>query len=220
MLLSVVALALGVAGAGWAVAEKALSASQIVAGVQARYANIRDIQARFEQVTVLPGGRRLEAAGSAYFKKPNMIRWDFSRPEPQSVITDGKTMWLYEPQAKQVQVYDASMLDPRLRMGFFSDLRRLGEDFALSAGPPTECCYRLELEPRPGRGLDLRHLTLLISRQPMRVVEARILDAAGGETAVRFKDIKENSKLLDSLFKFTPPSGVRVIKPQATAPGY
>lgn len=193
---------------------------QIVAGVQERYAKIADIKAHFEQVTTLPRGRELKAAGEAYFKKPNMIRWDFQSPEAQSIITDGKTMWLYEPAEKQVQVYGAQMLGTRLRMGFFSDLRRLEEDFVLSAGQPTERYHVLELEPKEGRGLDARHLTLFISREPMRVVEAKITDLAGNDTVVKFSQIMENTALPESLFTFSPPEGVRVIRPPTQGPRF
>lgn len=195
-------------------APRPLTSEQVIAGVQERYAKIGDLRADFEQVTTLPGGRKLAAAGSAYFKKPNMIRWDFSRPEAQSIITDGRTMWIYEPQLKQVQVYDAALLDARLRMGFFSDLRRLTEDFNVRAGEPTECCHVLELEPKQGRAIDLRHLTLYISRDPMRVVEAKTVDLAGNETNIKFSSIKENTGLKEGLFKFSPPPGTKVIKPQ------
>lgn len=208
-------LALGlVAPAPQAAPPRPLTCEQIIEGVQARYAKLTDIQAGFEQVTQLPGGRRLEAAGTAYFKKPRMIRWDFERPEPQSIITDGQTMWVWEPQQRQVQVYGAALLDARLRLGFFQDLRRLSEDFTMRVGEPTECCHTLELEPKPGRVIDLRHLTLFILREPMRVVRARTVDLAGNVTEIEFRDIKENTGLKDSLFRFSPPPGTKVIKPQ------
>ena len=200
-------------------APPVLTSQDIVVAFQARYAKIKDIRADFEQVTRLPGGRRLEASGQAWFRRPNMIRWDFQRPETESIITDGRTMWIYEPVAKQVQVYGAALLEPRLRMGFFSDLRRLEEDFVLNAGPATACCYVLELDPRPGRQIDLRHLTLYISREPMRVVEAKTIDLAGNQTTVKFSHIKENSGLKEGLFQFSPPPGVKVIRPQAPGPG-
>jgi outer membrane lipoprotein carrier protein len=213
------------AGAALAAAPKKptvtkLSSEKIVAGVQARYAKINDIKAHFEQVTLLPTGRMLKATGEALFRKPNMIRWDFAAPEPQSIITDGQTMWLYEPNEKQVQVYPAGMLDARLRMGFFQDLRRLSEDFKLSAGQSTACCYSLELAPKPGKDVGLRHLTLLISREPMRVVEARVKDMAGNDTVIKFSDIKEDTGLPANLFHFEPPPGVRVIQPPTQGPKF
>ncbi|MFH0809295.1 MAG: outer membrane lipoprotein carrier protein LolA [Pseudomonadota bacterium] len=189
------------------------SSKEVIAGVQAKYEKTTDIRASFEQVTTMPGGRRLQASGQAFFKKPNMIRWDFVKPEAQAIITDGRTMWLYEPTEKQVQVYDAKMLDARLRMGFFSDLRRLEEDFTICMGGLVERCNVLELEPKPDRGLDMRHITLLISVNPTRVVEARVTDATGNLTTIKFSAIKENTGIKDSVFKFSPPAGVRVIKP-------
>ena len=215
---AIVALAalLLVAGSAWA---EGPTARQIIDKVQARYAKTKDIKARFEQATVLPGGRRLEAAGQAYFKKPNMIRWDFTRPEAESIITNGQTMWIYEPAAHQVQVYSAGLLDPRLQMGFFSDLRRLEDDFDISAGKPTACCWVLDLAPKPGRGVDLRHLTLLVARDTLRVVQATSADMAGNDTTVRFVDMKENTGLKDSLFNFTPPPGTQVIQPAGAGVG-
>jgi outer membrane lipoprotein-sorting protein len=221
--LSVVVLAtaamITVAMAVPVLALKPQPSGRLVAGVQGRYEKIKDLQAHFEQETQLPEGRRLAASGEVFFKKPNMIRWDFLKPDPQSIITDGKTMWIYEPAEKQVQVYGAGVLDPRLKMAFFSDLRRLEDDFTLRSGRPAGGRQVLELEPKEGRNLGFRHLTLLISRE-MRVVESRSTDAAGNVTTVKFSDFKENSGLPNSLFTFTPPQGVRVIKPQGMAPGF
>jgi outer membrane lipoprotein carrier protein len=191
--------------------------ADIVSGVQKRYGRIKDIKSDFRQETkIKPGNRVLTARGSAFFKKPKMIRWDFLIPEQQQIITDGQTMWIYEPQEKQVQVYDAGYLDARLRLGFFSDLRRLAEDFQMTAGPEDDRHYQLQLVPKH-EGLDVKRITLWVAKKPMRVVRAAFVDLAGNETNLWFANIRENTGLADSMFTFVPPEGTTVIRQPGSA---
>jgi len=195
----------------------AATVNEIIDGVQKRYTRIKDIKADFRQETrIMPGNRVLTARGSAYFKKPKMIRWDFLIPDQQQIITDGQTMWIYEPKEKQVQMYDASYLDARLRLGFFSDLRRLAEDFTMTAGPEDNRHYQLVLVPKH-QGLDVKKLVLWVAKKPMRVVRAAFVDLAGNETRLWFANIKENTGIADSMFTFTPPEGTTVIRQPGAA---
>ena len=42
--------------------------------------------------------------GRVEFAKPGRMRCEYEAPEPSLVVSDGKTLWIYDPTAKEVQV--------------------------------------------------------------------------------------------------------------------
>jgi outer membrane lipoprotein carrier protein len=69
----------------------------IVARLQARYHSARTLQATFlERYTENGRVVRVEA-GTAYFRRPGKMRWEYEAPEKNLFLVDGKTAWFYVP---------------------------------------------------------------------------------------------------------------------------
>ncbi|MFQ5668778.1 MAG: outer membrane lipoprotein carrier protein LolA, partial [Candidatus Binatia bacterium] len=80
-----------------------LDIEAIVRKVQERYDSTRDFTAHVTQeMTIASLGRTTTAHGTVAFKKPGKMRWDLIQDDPQVIIADGKTLWLYQPQEHQV----------------------------------------------------------------------------------------------------------------------
>jgi outer membrane lipoprotein carrier protein len=77
--------------------------------VQARYEGIRDLEVHFTQrsqsVAFSGLGQEMQARGVAQFAKPGRMRWSYEEPEPSLVVSDGETLWIYDPTAKEVQEF-------------------------------------------------------------------------------------------------------------------
>ena len=50
------------------------------------------------------------ASGRIYVRYPGMMRWEYEKPEPQAIITDGQKLWVYRPQDNQVLTGSAEEL--------------------------------------------------------------------------------------------------------------
>ena len=48
-------------------------------------------------------GDALAASGEVVFAKPGKMRWTYESPEPSLVVSDGATLWIYDPKAREVQ---------------------------------------------------------------------------------------------------------------------
>src|SRR5713101_3541584 len=74
-----------------------LDVEAIVARLQTRYHSVRTLQATFLE-RYRENGRvvRVEA-GTAYFRRPGKMRWDYQAPEKNVFLIDGKTAWFYVP---------------------------------------------------------------------------------------------------------------------------
>jgi outer membrane lipoprotein-sorting protein len=99
-------------------AESTDCAKEIAARVQARYDGVEDIEARFTQrsqsVALGRAAQAFEASGVAVFAKPGRMRWSYETPEPSLVVSDGRTLWIYDPAAREVQEFPVGA-------GFLSD---------------------------------------------------------------------------------------------------
>jgi outer membrane lipoprotein carrier protein len=84
-------------------ASQALGPDAVVARVQGRYERTTRLQARFRQETRVPGFDQVQTGeGQVWILKPGMMRWDYTKPERQTIIANGDTLWIYLPEDRQV----------------------------------------------------------------------------------------------------------------------
>jgi outer membrane lipoprotein carrier protein len=78
-----------------------------ISQIQKTYDAIGNIQAHFVQESVVKSWNAEQvqkAQGKVFFKKEGKMFWDYQEPTPQQIISDGNTLWFYEPEDKQVTV--------------------------------------------------------------------------------------------------------------------
>lgn len=72
-----------------------------------------------KQLSVLK--KKIQAKGTIIMAKPNMLRWEVTKPEKSITVIDGETMTIYHPDAREAQVYNLSdNLLARNTMSFFA----------------------------------------------------------------------------------------------------
>ena len=64
---------------------------------EARYRSARTLRAEFLERYSENGKLVRSEAGTAYFRKPGKMRWEYEKPEKNLFLVDGKTAWLYAP---------------------------------------------------------------------------------------------------------------------------
>ena len=154
-----------------------------------------------------------------------MMRWDYTVPN-QKLISDGHTLWYYQPEEKQVLVSDISkMIKEKTPLAFLAGEGNLGRDFTLlnlnESASQKEDHYMVELAPKEPL-VSLTKLVLTVDKKTYTVLQTDVFDGLGNVTRTRFTDIKTNGGLSNSLFHFTIPPGVDVLKvqePSAPPPG-
>jgi outer membrane lipoprotein carrier protein len=214
-------LALGTGGAARGGGQEPADCAREVAGrVQARYEGVRDLEARFTQKSrsVAQGGvgQEMRARGVALFAKPGRMRWTYEEPEPSVVVSDGKTLWIYDPVAKEAQEFPVGE-------GFLSGTAvqfLLGEGDILGAfevaaegcGTPA---VRLLLRPRAEASYE--SLELLVAPETGDVRETAVVDLFGNRTDVIFESMRSNRRLDPAQFRFEPGADVRVLRAEPPA---
>lgn len=164
---------------------------------------LNTLQARFEQSVLDPEERQAHRyQGVFYLNRPNQFRWDYSQPEQQQIVADGRQIWLYEPDLEQVSVqFQRSALRGTPAMLLVSG-DPVENSFRVTDVGPNQGLEWVELIPRDEESQFIRIL-LAFSENQLRRME--MADKFGQTTRFQFYDIQHNPRLDRQLFHFEPP---------------
>ena len=87
------------------------AAEEVANRIQKFYDGTRDFQAAFQQEYESKAlGRKKSSSGFVYIKKPGRMRWTYEAPEPSLVVSDGVTLWIYDPAFQEAQRREADSM--------------------------------------------------------------------------------------------------------------
>ena len=189
---------------------------EVIGRVEERYTALEDLRASFAQSAFNKSlNRTIPAEGVVYLKKGGKMRWEYTAPTPQQIVSDGKSLWIYTPELNQVNVGEA----PRALAGpagsFLAGLGRLREHFTVRFLNPSRKTtdagnWVLDLRPRRPQPSLIR-LALEVDPREYLVRSAVLYDQFENTVTMRFTRIVENGGLPDRLFAFGPPPGVATV---------
>src|SRR6266403_1803647 len=206
-------------------------ASKLASRMETRYRNATTLQAIFLERYSENGAVLRTEAGTAYFRRPGKMRWEYDHPEKDLFLIDGKTAWFYVPADHTVTRVPAKQSE---------DLRT---PLALLAGRMkiSRICSRVELAERenPVREDDAV-LHCVVRGQPKAAANASSADnpfgneaadaiffevnrdngelariivrqAGGIQVEFRFENWRFDPPIPESMFHFEPPPGVAIV---------
>lgn len=171
----------------------------------------RSAKGRFTQRVIDKDGASRDAAstGTFAFLRPGKFYWVTEKPYPQTMMSDGKTLWLYEPDLSQVTVRSlagqvsatpATVLFGTGDLASVFSLSEDGEDgdiLWVKALPKKEDISFSEIRIGfDGQGA--------LSRMTLR-------DHFGQRVELTFSDIQSGTSLILSDFVFRIPEGAEVL---------
>ncbi len=198
-----------------AAASERLDLRTVVERMQKRYDQAKDFHARFSQTygrAVV--GRTTLSTGTITFKKPGRMRWDYDKPEPRMFLSNGQVLWLYEPTEKQAFKQDLKNSQLPAALAFLMGKGKIADEFDVSlasdAHPGRPGDYRLALSPKQPQSA-YKSILFVVDAKEFLVRESVLVDAQGNTNHFVFEDLEVNGKVADAVFKWAPPTGVRVV---------
>lgn len=188
---------------------------RVLARAAEAYGSVRTLRAAFVQRVENPVlGRTTVSRGTLAQRRPDRFLMDFSEPAGDRIVSDGRHLWVYYPSVDTQQVIrmpageGAGGVD--LQAQFLGDPTERFEP-ALRAeesvdGRPADV---LVLTPRVPTGY--RRLVLWVDRRDGLARRFRIVEDNGTERTFELSEMRTGMDLPDSLFRFTPPPGARVV---------
>jgi|SRR5688572_14308070 len=208
----------------WCLLSMALTAQgrpspeALAKALQQRYQGVRDFSADFVH-TYRGGVLRTQTTerGRVLIKKPGLMRWTYTAPEQKEFVSDGLKVYSHIPADKQVIVTtlppDDQATTPALFLAGKGDIvRDFIAGYVDATVPGTTA---LKLTPRRAEP-EYEYLIVSLDPSTMQMRGLTTRDRQGGDSALTFTNLKENTGISDKEFAFRVPRGVEVITDDKT----
>ena len=194
----------------------AQSAAGLAAGliekVELQYEKINDLRARFNQTSYFLGTDESKiSSGEVFFLRPGRMDWVYGTPDTQRFVSDGQSVWWYQPDLSQVTIrrLDQSFVSD-VPVSFLLGVGKLRESFKLESACGTSSGTLLNLLPsKPNASLE--RFLLLVDSKDASPKGARIRDVGGNETTILFVSPTFNKGVEAKRFAFEVPKGTDII---------
>jgi outer membrane lipoprotein carrier protein len=190
-------------------------AATLVARVQKYYDATKSLRAKFDQELTSPTTGTKKATGEVLLKKPGKMRWDYATPEKKLMVSDGATLWVYEPDDEQAVKQDLKGSTLPAQVSFLVGEGKLDKEFDASLTKLDNLpagTVALKMVPKTGTAA-YRYLVFVVDEKTGQVKQTLIYDQQGGTNKLSFSDVQQNKSIDDGKFKFSPPTGTQIIKP-------
>jgi outer membrane lipoprotein carrier protein len=191
------------------------SAATVVARVQKYYDATKDLHAKFDQQITSTSRAPSKASGEVWLKKPGKMRWDYAKPEKKLMVSDGTTLWVYEPEDEQAYKQDLKNNALPAQVSFLLGEGKLDKEFDASLTKLDGLGadeIALKMVPKVGTAA-YRYLVFVVDDKTGMVKRTVIYDQQGGTNTLSFADLAQNKGVDDGKFKFSPPAGTHILKP-------
>ena len=207
-----------VAVAGLAVAGQAgaQSLDETIRGLEGAYSRMTDLKAEFAQSSFNKSlNQTIAAEGVVSLKRGGKLRWEYTEPTKQEIVSDGKTLWVYTPSLNQVNTGPAPEALAGPAGSFLAGLGKLREHFTvrfLNPAQPKDGDGNVVLDLTPKQALPtLTRLVLAVDPKQWEVRKAVVYDQFENTVSMRFTKLAMNTGLPDKLFTFAPPPNAAVV---------
>jgi len=156
-----------------------------------------------------------ESSGTFSYSAPDRVRWEYTAPNPISVVIDGEQMTTWYRDLERAEELAIGRYSSQVfkYLGASGSLDELLEYFTVTARFPADPGdpYVLVLDPRYERiAKRLDSMTLWIDPERFLPVRLRYVAADGDVTEYRFEDIEVNGEIPADRFELQLTDGVSV----------
>ncbi|MBI5781000.1 MAG: outer membrane lipoprotein chaperone LolA [Rhodocyclales bacterium] len=197
-------LAAGVAIAQPGVAEEA------VRRLESFVTQTSAAQGRFRQEVLDPQGRAVQRSeGRFVYERPSRFRWEVTAPAQQLVVSDGKTVQVWDADLEQVVVTPLTQALSGSPVAILADAQALHREFAPEGGEVEGERWAVRLRARSAEAGIVR---VVVEGEGEQLRRMRIEDHFGQTSEIVFTEFRRMWSVSPEEFAFTPPPGTKVLE--------
>ncbi|TXI66130.1 MAG: outer membrane lipoprotein chaperone LolA [Limnohabitans sp.] len=184
--------------------------------------SVRSGRAQFTQVvTSVPKAgqppRQRTSSGTLEFQRPGRFRFSYKKPFEQTLLADGQTLWLHDPDLQQVTARAQAQVlgsTPLALIISATDLAGLQKDFQLQPEAARDGLQWVRATPKRAEGQVQQVLAgFRASDRGAELVVLEVLDTLGQRSVLTFSQFEINPAIKADAFQFHVPTGTDVIRP-------
>lgn len=166
--------------------------------------------ADFSQITLSDDGVSLsEVHGSMQMQRPNRFYWSALPPQEQEVISNGKTLWVYDIDLEQVTIQHAgNNLDESPAVILSGNRELITRQYAVTLVKTNKNVEHFRLIPTQSSST-LTAIDIYVETGVIR--QLRFEDSLGQTTLIELSNYDVTPEFSSDLFDFVAPRGVDVL---------
>jgi len=190
--------------------------TDLIKMIQEQYQSIQSFSGHFVQTSYRNNTETVRRAeGLVSYKRPGKMRWLYEVPEEQLLVTNGKTLWLFDPLLENVTIQKLEKLTDGTALSFLLGLGDLQADFnrrlisqVLLTSPDA---LIVELEPKKAAA-NLSFIQLAVHPVTYNLHIVALMDQVGNYRTIELGSMRYNLILEDNFFEFKVTQDMEVIE--------
>ncbi len=190
--------------------------TDLIQMIQDQYQSIQSFSGHFVQTSYRNNTETVRRAeGLVSYKRPGKMRWLYEVPEEQLLVTNGETLWLFDPLLENVTIQKLEKLTDGTALSFLLGLGDLQEDFnrrlisqVLLTSPDA---LVVELEPKKAAA-NLSFIQLAVHPATYNLQIIALMDQEGNYRTIELESMHYNLVLEDNFFEFKVTEDMEVIE--------
>jgi len=160
------------------------------------------------------GGILQQGSGTIAISKPNLVNWKTITPDETLIVSDGNTLWFYDPFIEQASAYSlAKSIHNTPILLLTSDEPQLWQQYTvIEQQGVVEKGLRFVVMPKDENS-QIKKLTLTFTdteNNDVQLSEFSFQDATGQISQISLSKFNSKTKPAETLFNFSLPEGVRL----------
>jgi outer membrane lipoprotein carrier protein len=193
------------------------TADQAVANVQAFYDKSTTFKSDFQQkFWVKAYNHEKTSSGHVTFAKPGKMDWVYDDPKDNRVVSDGKTIRVYEASNKQMFEQPVDTTQYPAALSFLTGTGKLSDsfDFQVFGGDSMKFPGGYVLVGTPKQATPAYSKVLFyVDAATSQVRRVMVIDGQGNRNRFDFVSPRVNEPVSAAQFSFTPPPGTSIVRP-------
>ena len=186
---------------------KTTDSSLIKNTLMAKLNLIKHFSGAFSQQVFDTDGNQLQTGtGRLSISKPNKVRWETQTPDESLIVSDGKTLWVYDPFIEQASAYDLqnSIANTPILL-LTSQSAELWQNYNVNQA--NENTFVISSKDSNSQ---VKTLELSFDSKSEKLSGFIILDATGQLSKISLQNVDYKNKPNEQSFTFILPDGVHL----------
>ncbi|WP_373740227.1 outer membrane lipoprotein chaperone LolA [Neisseria sp.] len=146
--------------------------------------------------------------GTFQILRPGLFKWQYNSPYKQTIVGDGKTIWLHDADLNQVTKSAQNQAIGDSPAAILSNKTALDSSYTLKEdGSSGGIDYVLATPKKNNAGYQF----IRIGFKGDTLAAMQLKDSFGNQTTINFSGLNTKPNLSRGAFKFTPPKGADVV---------
>lgn len=172
------------------------------------FTQVSSLKGSFNQQVFSKKGEVIQnAKGTLALSRPGKFRWVYSSPDPQTIVADGKNIWVYDEDLEQVTIKPLKQAMAAAPIALLTRKQSPDAQFVITPNVKSGGLDWFDLTPRR-KSKDFKMIQLGLNKSGIR--QMVMYDQLGQKTVIQL-NVKSNVPIKGDTFYFKPPAGVDVI---------